>query len=304
MGQGQGWLFHVVLFLLIFVFNLFEEKLFFMIGKFIGGFVGLLSFGPVGAMAGVFLGHWFDRITDQHNPKVSREELAQIQHRFFETVFLCMGHLAKADGRISEDEISLTEQLMTRMGLTSDHRREAIRLFKQGAEADFDLETTLSQFRSFAARSPNLTQMLLVYLINLALADGQLDEPEARVLRQVAEGLGFSRLAFEQLLRMINAQNAFAGGQQSDYRSGDSYGGGQGYQTRSRANELELAYQALGVEQGATDAEVKKAYRKLMSEYHPDKLIGQGMPEDMIKAATERAQEIQAAYDLIKKSRA
>ncbi len=274
-----------------------------MIGKFIGGFVGFLSFGPVGAIAGVFLGHWFDRITDQHNPRVSREELAQIQHKFFETVFLCMGHLAKADGRISEDEVALTEQLMSRMGLTSEHRREAIRLFKQGAEPEFNLEASLSQFRSFAARSPNLTQMLLVYLINLALADGNLDEPEARVLRQVAEGLGFSRLAFEQLLRMISAQNAFSGSYQSS--GGDrAYSQGGSYQGRTRANELELAYQALGVEQSASDADLKKAYRKLMSQYHPDKLIGQGLPEDMIKAATERAQEIQAAYDLVKKSRA
>lgn len=273
-----------------------------MIGKLIGGFVGLLTLGPVGAMGGVFLGHWFDRITDQHNPRVSRAELEEIQRRFFETVFLCMGHLAKADGRISESEISLTEQLMTRMGLTTEHRREAIRLFKLGAEGDFSLETTLSQFRIYATRSPNLTQMLLVYLINLALADGQLDEPEARILRQVAEGLGFSSLAFEQLLRMINAQNAFGGSYQSSAGSG-GYSGSQGYGSAARANELELAYQALGVEQSATDAEVKKAYRKLMSEYHPDKLIGQGLPEDMVKAATERAQEIQAAYDLIKKAR-
>ena len=53
----------------------------------------------------------------------------------------------------------------------------------------------------------------------------------------------------------------------------------------------------------STDAEVKRAYRKLMSQYHPDKLIGQGMPEDMIAMATEQSKEIQVAYDLIKKSR-
>jgi DnaJ like chaperone protein len=97
---------------------------------------------------------------------------------------------------------------------------------------------------------------------------------------------------------MLNAQNAFRQEQGSSQGSYQRAG-----QQVPRADELALAYQALGVEKTATDAEIKKAYRKLMSEYHPDKLIGQGLPEDMIKAATERAQEIQAAYDLIKKSR-
>jgi len=107
------------------------------------------------------------------------------------------------------------------------------------------------------------------------------------------------------LLRMINAQNAFGQGYQSSggYQSGGEQNYSGSYSGGARVDDLALAYQALGVEQSASDAEIKKAYRKLMSEYHPDKLIGQGLPEDMVKAATERAQEIQAAYELIKKSR-
>ena len=77
------------------------------------------------------------------------------------------------------------------------------------------------------------------------------------------------------------------------------FGGGQA----KSATALEDAYKALGVTKDSSDAEIKRAYRKLMSQYHPDKLMGQGVPEDMIAMATEQAKEIQLAHDLIKKSR-
>lgn len=259
-----------------------------MIGKILGFIVGLIvGRNVLSGILGAVLGHFFVDRKRNAATKVSPEQLQAIQTNFFTSVFLLLGHLAKSDGRVSETEVQLTEGLMANMGLTPEHRREAIRLFKLGAAPGFDAYATLAEFKRVCQGSPNLTQMLLVYLINLALADGVMDAQEAQVLRQVADGLGFSRLAFEQLLRMINAQNAFGAEQQQ----------------RSHENDLDLAYEALGVDKVASDADVKKAYRKLMSEYHPDKLMGQGLPDDMIKAATERSQEVQAAYDLIKKSR-
>lgn len=262
-------------------------------GKIIGFLIGLAAGGPIGAIIGLFVGHLFDRGYAQAGLRASPEQLQSVQSCFFETTFTLLGHLAKADGRISEEEIAQTESLMAQMGLQSEHRKQAIAFFKQGAEPDFNLDAIVAEFRQTCGRYPNLVQMLIVYLVNVALSDGNFDQAEEAIIARVASGLGIPRFAFERLIQMIRAQNAFQGG---EFRG--SYTGGAG-----QTNSLDLAYQALGLNSDASDSEVKRAYRKLMSQYHPDKLTGQGVPQDMIKAATERSQEIQTAYDTIKKSR-
>ncbi len=264
-----------------------------IVGKVIGGLIGFLSFGIIGAIAGAYIGHLFDQSLAKFRHSESPEQLQAIKDTFFSTTFTLIGYLAKADGRVSEEEIDQTQQLMDKMGLTADHKREAIALFKVGAAPDFDPQETLKQFRETCGHRVQLTQMLIVYLVNTALADGEFDAKEESALRNIANGLNFSHRAFEHLLRMIRAQGAFGGGNYQ-YQSGSP---------QSNPNELANAYTALGVSETDSDAQIKKAYRKLMSEYHPDKLMGQGVPEDMIKVATERSQEVQTAYDLIKKSR-
>jgi len=127
--------------------------------------------------------------------------------------------------------------------------------------------------------------MLLVYLIVMAVSDGRIDTAEERLLIDIARQLGYDQAAFQHMLEMVLNQSHFAGGQANS------------------ANALDDAYKALGVSKDASDQEIKRAYRKLISQYHPDKLIGQGLPEDMIAVATEQAKEVQLAYDLIAKSR-
>jgi len=266
-----------------------------MKGKVIGALVGTWLLSIPGFFLGLFAGHFYDsiqKLSRGHFVHLSKEQRTAIQHSYFETSFKLLGFLAKADGHISKEEVSHTEELIARMGLSASQRQDAISLFKQGSEQGFSAEQCLSEFNQICGRQPRLKQTLLSYLITLALADGVIDSSERDALLKISQGLGIPSFVFEQLLSMIQAQANF---HQQGYSAG---AGGQPH-----AGDLDKAYQALGVQASATDAEIKKAYRKLISENHPDKLIGQGMPEEMIKLATERSQEISTAYETIQKSR-
>ena len=253
--------------------------------KILGAISGFLIFGFIGLILGLIAGSFVDRLVAYGPGGVNPFNAARRQAVFLETVFILMGKLAKADGRVSESEVSHVEQFMQKLRMTREHRLKAIALFKQGASADYDIHPQLNEFLAVCGHSRNLRQVLLVYLIIMGLSDGDLNSAEDNLLRSIAGRLGYSPAAFEQLLDMVMNQMHFAAGGVSS------------------ANALDDAYKALGVSKDSTDEEIKRAYRKLMSQYHPDKLMGQGVPEDMIAVATEQAKEVQIAYDLIKKSR-
>ncbi|MGB2115667.1 MAG: co-chaperone DjlA [Porticoccaceae bacterium] len=258
--------------------------------KIIAALLGWQVAGLIGAIIGFYIGSYFDRGLGSFSRPLSSDEQARVGACYFDTTFTLLGFLAKADGRISEEEIAQAETLMARMGLTSEHRQQAIGLFKKGSKSDFSLDETMQRFVSTCGRLNNLKQSLLNDLIALALADGELHQSERQALESVARHLGISKALFEKIIEMIMARSQF-----------NSSGSSGSY--TSSASQLDAAYKALGVTAKNTDAEIKKEYRKLVSENHPDKLIGQGMPDDMIKLATERTQEIRKAYELIQKSR-
>ena len=261
-----------------------------MLGKIVAGLFGYMVYGPLGAILGVALGHQFDRGIGGFMVTLSPAKRTRVRESFFTTVFSLLGCLAKADGRISSSEIAHAEEMMGRMGLSADRRKQAIAFFQEGATPTFSIDTCLSRFMAVCGRHNNLKRQLLSYLIALALADGELHHAEEALLRKVSFQLGFPSALFDQLLTMLGAQAQFGG--RAHY----------GSEHDDKAS-LAAAYAALGVAETSSDSSVKKTYKRLVSQNHPDKLIGQGMPEDMIKLATERTQEIQKAYELIVASR-
>jgi DnaJ like chaperone protein len=257
-------------------------------GKLVAGLIGLLVAGPIGLLIGLFIGHLFDRGLRKMALFASPEHLARVRHSFFDTTFLLLGHLAKADGQITRHEIDHTEMIIAQLQLDADQRREAIEKFREGARPEFQLEPALSAFLEVCGSHPQLRRTLLVFLLSLALADHHIDAAEHAALARVSQLLGFSSAELERLLAMVQAQESF-------HR--------QAGQPAAPAASLADAYAALGVSASDSDQVIKRAYRKLMSANHPDKLIARGVPEDMIRIATEKSQEIQAAYDMIKRER-
>jgi len=253
--------------------------------KIVGAIFGFYIFRFFGAFVGYILGSYIDRLLAYGVGGVNPLSRGQRQLVFLETVFVLMGKIAKADGRVSEEEIAHVEMMFQKLGMSAEHRQQAILLFKKGTAPDFDIRPHLKDFMAVCGQTNSLKQMLLVYLIVMAFADGHFDTAEESLLREIAQLLGYNQNEYQHILDMVTNQTHFANGKPSS---------GSG---------LEDAYRALGVTKNNADQEIKRAYRKLMSQYHPDKLMGQGVPEDMIAMATAQSQEVQVAYDLIKKSR-
>jgi len=256
-------------------------------GKLMGGSFGYMLGGPLGAVLGVALGHQLDKAFGNFmlDPEFGSGKVERVQQAFFTATFSVMGHLAKADGKVTQDEIAVATHVMAQMQLNEEQRKVAINLFNEGKQPDFPLDQALEQFRRECHRRHNLIHMFLEILISTAIADGKVDDAEHKLLLHVSGVMGVSAGAFEQLIRMVSAQQAYH------------------EQGQSPQDRLQEAYDILGMDKSASDAELKKAYRRLMNQHHPDKLVAKGLPEEMMKIATEKTQEIKEAYEHIKKSR-
>jgi len=264
------------------------------IGKVAGALLGYAAARLVGAVIGVILGHQFDRgMTARSGPGSRRGrrsrggryegQLGSRQHVFFETTFIVMGHLAKVDGRVSEEEIAAAREVMRRMRLAEPQTRLAMELFNMGKRPDCPVAEQLERLRRHCGGQRQLLQTFLEIQIDLALVKGAVTPAERELLSRIADGLGIGRLELVRLEALLRARHRFGESQAQPAREG----------------ALEKAYEVLGIAATATDREVKTAYRRLMNQHHPDKLVANGLPESMMEMAKERTQQIREAYEII-----
>ena len=242
------------------------------LGKIVGGTLGFALGGPLGAIAGAALGHTFDANDKQY----ARERLSyheESQMTFFVATFSMLAKVASADGRISPEEIHTVEHFMVNeLNLNPESQRFAVEIFETAINSPMTFEDFAGQFYLQFRNQPRLLDLMIDVLLRLSVADGTLSESEEKLISSAARIFHFSEQKYSEL--------------KSRY-----------------APDSEKYYAILGTNSRASDDEIKRQYRKLVKEYHPDKIASKGLPEEFTKLANDKFREIQAAYDAVRQER-
>jgi DnaJ like chaperone protein len=240
----------------------------------------------------VLLGHQFDEDAAAPPEALSHEDLTALGQRFFRATFHVMGYLAKADGRVSELEISAARAVMAQLRLDASQTREAIACFTTGKQPGFDFTGELAALNRACRGRPDLVRIFLEIQVRAALAGNNLEGAVRAVMQRVAASLGISAFEFAHVEAVLRIQSGA-------FRPGGAPGANAG----ARDSSLAEAYRVLETTPGASDEQVAKAYRRQLQRHHPDKLKANGLPDSMIEHAKQRTQQIIEAWELIRERR-
>ncbi len=254
------------------------------LGKMIGGTIGFALGGPLGAVAGAAFGHTFvdkkEQVYLSSRPGASRygaqatlssNEEAQLV--FFTAAFSMLAKISKADGQVTENEISAIESFMKRdLQLDLNSQQTAINIFRQALDSPESFDAFANQFYSVFRTQPNIIELMMDVLLRISTADGNISSEEEAMLLSATRIFNYSSSDYTRL--------------KSKY-----------------VKETNKYYAVLKCDEMSSNEEIKKQYRKLVTEYHPDKIEAKGLPEEFIKFANDKFKEIQEAYDSIKKER-
>jgi len=245
------------------------------LGKIVGGTIGFALGGPLGAIAGAAFGHTFDRKNERlyisGQTRLSTGEEAQFT--FFIAAFSMLAKLAKADGDVSEEEIDAINKFMLYdLNLDPESRMAAMNIFNAAIESSGSFDDFAAQFCSQFRVQPQMLELMIDILLRVSIADGAMSESEERLIRSAIRIFNFSDERYKKL--------------KSKY-----------------VQEFEKYYAILGCGKNDTNEHIKSQYRKLVMEYHPDKIVSKGLPEEFTKFAQDKFREIQEAYDYIREER-
>lgn len=235
-------------------------------GGITGGLLGFAVLGPIGALVGSVIG---SRISGNSSRK--RLNNFDRQVAFFAALFACLAKLAKADGRVDESEVQKVEEIISKkLNLSGEHRNFAINIFQKAKDDKNSFEAYASNLYKILSSSPNSLLVFYEILFELALADGILHPKEDELLKKIPFIFKFDKSVYDNFYEKYVSQNK-------------SY------------------YKVLGVEENSSFKDIKKSYLKKRKEFHPDTLIGKGLPEEFIEKAKEKFIEIQEAYEELEK---
>jgi len=266
-------------------------------GKLMGAVLGFLTAGPLGALMGVFVGNLFDKGLNEHFLKANNtyriEKDPAIKQAFLHATFSNLGHIAKVDGRVSEAEIYLAQQIMKELHLNKSEQTAAQRFFQEGKQTQFRVTQSLTPLKNLLYEKPKLLHAFVQLLYRMAKIDG-LSPQKVTSLNIILNELGLAPLHHQPHAR----RDYYAQFRQHNHhhRAEQTQ---QAHQEFYTSQTLESSYQLLGLSSSASQEDVKRAYRRLISKHHPDKCIAAGMSEQRIKAANEKTQAIRKAYEHI-----
>ncbi len=268
------------------------------IGKIIGGTVGLVIGGPLGMIAGAAFGHMIDRSSDMPQDQQGRtfeyyrrsggdtfgyDPQYQAQLVFFVGIFSMLAKLALADGAVSDQERRKVMEFIDHdLRLTGESREAALRIFETALREGGSFEEFALQYYQQFSRDRNMLEMAVDILFRVAMADGNMTRAEEQLLYTAVRTFRLPQAVIDALRNRYGSSERTA---------------------RGRKAGKKHSYGVLGVSPSASNEEIKRAYRKLVSEYHPDKIAAKGLPDEFISFAHDKFREIQEAYESIRKER-
>ena len=245
------------------------------LGKMVGGTIGFALAGPLGAIAGAAFGHAFDTSAknDEGDERAYLSSGETTQLTFFVAAFSMLAKLVKTDGHIEKEEIDTIERFMAEdLNLDPESRRYARNIFQAALHSHETFEGFATQFYNQFRYQPPFLELIIDILLRVAAADGTISKNEETVILYAVRIFNFGDEKYRQI--------------RSKY-----------------VNDVEKYYAVLGCNPADSDDHIKQQYRKLVQDYHPDKIISKGLPEEFVKFAHDKFREIQEAYDTIKKEK-